>query len=348
MTGSPVDGTANGTMESEGTAVRDEKILLRVVLLVIFALVADLWARRHLGFGLENPVRLLGIAGTLTAVSGVVDWVVDTKEKQAWLASFRTWVRNTVLSTPFLAALYVIGLPLALIYSAVIVLPPNSGGRVTVSVTDIDGDESEAEEIALARADGPVRLLRQANPFGRDLRLSVSGYTTRVFTLYPLIGLTVDPDRDLQRLPSLLFRPSVNSLADLKDGGTFRLYLVRTNSEGNGSCDKIAEAKGAVPVHAFLTGTERSLPSADPVIWRLELQSRGIEGQTLAEAILAWSSPVAVTSTPAPRPGDRLYAEIRTRADKVSASVTVNVGQASFQDFLVEGVAANAPECGDA
>jgi hypothetical protein len=101
-----------------------------------------------------------------------------------------------------------------------------------------------------------------------------------------------------------------------------------------------------VPAHAYLTGTERPVPG-DPVIWRLELQSKGIEGQTLAEAVLAWSSPLAVTSDPAPRPGDRLYAEILTRADKVSASIVINVGRASFQGFLIEGKAADASECGD-
>ncbi len=322
----------------------DEKILWRVALLAVFAVVADLWLRRHVGFGLENPIRLLGYAGSLTLFSGVLDWAIDKKQKEAYFKPLRLWIRRTILATPTLAALYVVGPIFSLMYSSVIVLAPGNGSAVVVSVSGVDAEEPEAKK-RLAKGVKSVRLLRPANPFGRDLRLSVSGYVSRIITVYPLTGVTIDPSRDLQRLPSLLFRPAYNAFPSLKAGGKIEVHVVGTDADGGATCRMIAEAIGGDPVRAFSVGPSRPTPARSEAIWTLELQSSSFDAQQQAEARLAWIRPTRIATKVLPKPGDRLYVVIKTKVNKPKASIVINVGQQVFQDHLVAGKAADPPKC---
>ena len=147
-----------------------------------------------------------GLTGGPTVFFMVLDRVLSGEEKGGLKGVLEKWVhgalRRSLLATPAIVLLYLGGGVLAATYSSVTVIPPREGKGLTVEVAAIGAAKAEARG-EISTGEPPARLRLFTNPFGRDLRLSVRGFVAQTITLYPLTGLTVDPDRDLRPLPTL-------------------------------------------------------------------------------------------------------------------------------------------------
>lgn len=318
--------------------MREDEIWLRVVLLAIWAAGVNLWLQRHLGIGLGNPLGLLGITGGASIGSMILDRVLEAEEKKG-LQNFldkniRRILRRYFLATPILVVLYLSGFVLAATYSSLQVVTPKEAKKLTITVSAI-GAENPLWSHTESTSGKPIRKLLVTNPFGRDLRLAVHGFVTRTITLYPLIGYMVDPETDLETLPTLLFRPSFDALTSLGDGGAIKVFKVTDNE-----CEALANMK--IVKHALMLGTHRMIPSSYRTIWNLELQAKGIDGALLAKTMLAWTQPERIENERSPlEPGDRVYVVVCTKADKRKAAALITVSKDPFQDVYVhedEGV----------
>ena len=70
--------------------------------------------------------------------------------------------------------------------------------------------EAQSNEIGhVAGAGKPLTEVVFINPFGGQLLLEVEGYLPKLTRVAPFLGATVVVERDLQALPTLLFRPTV-------------------------------------------------------------------------------------------------------------------------------------------
>ncbi|MGD9535650.1 MAG: hypothetical protein AB7P52_03470 [Alphaproteobacteria bacterium] len=314
-------------------------IWLRVVLLAVLAVGANLWLERHIGHGIENPVGLLGLAGSMTVLSAVLDWSLKDAEKEEVRAFTRGKVREIVrrvLSTPVLVLLFFLGGILAATYSSVTILPARGAASGKVTVTPIDEPDA-AESKAVGSA--PTRIFMETNPLGRDLRLAVDGYIPKRVTLFPLVGLSIDVDNDLEPLPTLLFRPTVDAIVSLKSGGRFVIF--RTDDD---ACERLgASSAGDHSARAFVVGSKRAIPSNLAALWNLELVGGGHDAGTTAEMLRAWLKPEAVEVNAMLEPGDRVYAVVLTRAGKPKVDAALTVGREPFQDIAMTSAGADLP-----
>lgn len=320
-------------------------IWLRVVLLAVLAVGTNLWLERHLGRGIENPLGLLGLAGSVTVLSAVLDWSLKDYEKEEVRAFTRGKIRELiryVLSTPVLVLLCLAGGILAATYSSVTILPAKGAGSGKVSVTPLD-DPAAARTKPLGAGDAPTRIFMQTNPLGRDLRLAVDGYIPRRVTLFPLVGLAIDVDADLEPVPTLLFRPTVDAIVSLKSGGRFVIF----GFEGD-ACERVGESSAENrSARAFVAGSARAIPPSLAALWNLELVGGGHDAGTTAEMLHAWIQPEVIETGTMLEPGDRVYAAVLTRAGKPKAEASVTIGREPFQDVaMVPADAGLPPGCG--
>ena len=88
-------------------------IWLRVVLLAVLAVGTNLWLERHLGHGIENPLGLLGLAGSMTVLSAVLDWSLKDYEKEEvpYELSFPDTEENRMRILRFLLADHLADMP---------------------------------------------------------------------------------------------------------------------------------------------------------------------------------------------------------------------------------------------
>src|SRR3954452_2491681 len=73
-----------------------QQILPRLALLLVVLVAADLWCIRHLGMGLSSPGGLSAIVVAFTAVAGLLDHLVEKKEKEQWAAGVRSYLRQAL------------------------------------------------------------------------------------------------------------------------------------------------------------------------------------------------------------------------------------------------------------
>lgn len=315
--------------------MKSRDIWPRAVLLAVWGAAADLWLSRHLGFGLSNPVQLLGLTSALTVGSFVLDWFVQKDEKEKVQQRWSTRLRDSLgqpWTTYLLVLLYLGGATLAATCSSFIVIGASKGA----AIVDLDGNS--IGEIK-AGAASPSRLLIATNPFGRDLRIAVPGFVVKTVTLYPLFGQTIDPDHDLQPLPTLVFRPTTEALDSLGVGGTFSVFKI----DGE-ACKMIGRSGSTASRRGFLVGKQQSMPPGNLALWSLELGAAGLKDKDLADALLAWSQPEVVTTTEPIEPGARIYAVVTTaQAGKRKAEALATVGREALQDIRMHAEAATPP-----
>jgi hypothetical protein len=316
-------------------------IWLRVVLLAVLAVGTNLWLERHLGQGIENPLGLLGLAGSMTVLSAVLDWSLKDFEKEEVRAFTRGKIRELiryVVSTPVLVLLCLAAGILAATYSSVSILPAKGAGSGKVSVTPLD-DPAAVRTKTFGGNNEPTRIFMQTNPLGRDVRLAVDGYIPKRVTLFPLVGLAVDIDNDLEPLPTLLFRPTVDAIVSLKSGGRFVIFGI----EGD-ACARLGESAAENrSARAFVAGSVRAIPPSLAALWNLELVGGGHDAGTTAEMLHAWIQPEAIEASAMLEPGDRVYAAVLARAGKPKAAANVTVGREPFQDVAMAPADAGLP-----
>ena len=321
----------------------DRSIALRAILVALLLAAINLWSIRHLGYGFEDPVSLLGLTGGVAAGSFVLDFLVDDGERKALTTPVRDWLqgflRRYVLATPTLVILYTVAIIGACTYSSTTLIPPSQGNPVTVTISPLDSDQAEAE-INLEPKGEAARQLLVSNPFGRQYKLSASGYLDETIVLFPLVGLTIDIDKDLDPLPTILLRPPLDAVFSLEGGGTAKVYL-----KSNTGCQLIAKTDPKALKGAFMLGAQRAVPANLPVLWELELRARALEDQNLAKVMHAWRQSVPIKTTADLPSGSQLYVEIRSSVDKLKAIADVVVGDEPFQDVPMSDAPSDAAAC---
>jgi hypothetical protein len=263
------------------------EIWWRALLLALWAAASCLWLERHFGIGVSDPLALVGLTGLPTLVFLVLDRVLGSEEIEGLKSSLDKWtrglLRQTLLSTPVLVLLYLSGAMFAATYTSITVVPPREAKSLGVRAVPIGA--GGAPVVAEVQAGGaPARLRLPASPFGRDVTLSITGYVPKTMTLYPLTGSTVDPEADLQPMPTVLFRPSIDSLASLAEGGAVNVY--RMTSAG---CQLLGSIKGREAGFAVLVGPDRPIPAGSSVLWQLELEASAVDKTILASALRDWA-----------------------------------------------------------
>lgn len=302
----------------------------------------NLWFIRHLGHGFEDPVSLLGLTSAVAVVSFVIDFLVDEGERKKLTTPLRDglqhFLRHYLLATPTLGILYAIAIVGACTYSSVTLIPPE-GGAVKAQVSALDSGRTVVET-TLKPDIGADRHLLISNPFGSAYRLSVSGYRDETIVLFPLIGLTIDIGKDLDALPTIFLRPSLEAILSLEGGGTASIYL-----KAGSLCELIAKSDPSKVKGAFTLGTQRAIPANLPVFWELELRGRGVQDPNLSRTMGAWQQAVPISASKALPSGSELYVEIRSAVDKLKATADIVVGDEPFQDVPMKDASGQATMC---
>lgn len=324
--------------------MKDRDIWFRVLLLALWAGAANLWCYRHLGFGFDDPVAMLGITAGPTAFFMALDRILgseDAKGFKRWLDErVRGFLRAWVLTTPVLVLLYFFGLVAGATISSVTIVPPRQGADLAVEIAPIGSDDVETSG-RVSAGGTPLHLWLATNPFGRDLRLTVKTFVPQTITLFPLTGMTVDPEADLQKLPTLLFRPSIDALAALAGGGSIRAFRI-----SDGGCTLLTSSTEPGPAGALMLGPERPFPSGTQAMWHLELRAQDLSDADIANALLKWNRPATVTSDEPLEPGDLVYVTVVTRAGKRKTEALATVGREAFQDIRIDKPAGPQAACG--
>lgn len=323
--------------------MNSREIWWRVLLLSLWAGAANLWLQRHLGIGISDPFALLGITGGSTAFFLVLDYFLGSEEVKGIKGVVDKWsrdlLRRSLLSTPVLVLLYLSALILGSTYTSITVIPPREPKPLSVKAMPIDSGAQPV--VGQVQAGGePARLLLATSPFGRNVTLSISGYVSKNMTVYPLTGSTVDPEADLQPVPTVLFRPSIDSLASLADGGAINVYILT-----GAGCKLLGSISEQESGFAVMLGPPRPIPSGSPTLWQLDLEAAALDKPVLAATIRNWRSPLTVEGSPWPEPGDQVYVTVLSRAAKRKAEALVTVGRDVFQDVLVESEPAAQARC---
>ena len=318
----------------------------RVLIIVSLVVIFNLWLVRHTGFGLVDPRFIGGVGGVLFFAFGLCKSVISTADEERWKIIVRRAV-TAILDFRLLAGLYVVAVFAMLTISSVtIISDPGEQGRKAV-LQPVDTTQNAIELDLDSQA---TRRWVWVSPFGRIYGVMVDGYLPNSIEVYPLLGATVHPQRDLQRSPTILIRPSIKALQSLKqcetgEGqpeasvrrcGWFRLCEV----DQSGDCMEIARIAGHSS--AFLIGWPQAMPQGIMQDWRLELTISGVSKAPEIEAatIKAWKEPKLLSPDALPKVGSQLRAEVYTksREKEIVADKTFTVTNTPFIDILMETI----------
>jgi hypothetical protein len=301
----------------------------RLLFVATVAALGELWIRRHVGWGWDTPWIASAVL-FLTAVDAIVGKVVSKEVKESFDGSVRQRIGRAL--TGRVAMLACIGVILAaLVLSSVTIIP----GTETVG----DGEHVvKAKLVSLAGEEQPVmgdksvarfRWLN-TSPFGRPYRLSVEGYLDEPVVVYPLLGVTITPERDLKRSPSVLFRPPRAAVQSLASDGTFSVRLEKPA----GPAEALVSAQHGQE-GSFLVGRPQAISAALLAAWRLELGADNVVEPTLDQMLRKWSQFRLIQPERPLAPGMRLVAEVRSRRTDivdVVARAEVVLGTDAFYD----------------
>jgi hypothetical protein len=306
----------------------------RIVALIGLVVAGQLWVAHHLGVGLDTPWITLVVA-TVSSALPAGSWLLDSRDKKKTTGSIRKRLRDRI-TWPLVASLYGMALLVAALFSSVTVLPPPaataSGSRLHVELRTADRKRLGTDDLGTAVVRFPVAT----TPFGRPVHLQVDGYLEQPVFVYPLLGVTVTPERDLRRSPTVLFRPPPIALMALESGGSF--VVVAKQPAG----DQTIVSGQHQYRGSFLIGRATTIPVANYQMWALELEGASFGRPVIARTVTEWSRPKQIKPTAELAPGMRLVAEVRTRDDNILvASADVTLGSESLIDvgmLKAEGV----------
>jgi len=296
----------------------------RALLLAAAVVASNAWLIRHLGWGLENPFGI----GSLAAGVGLVSLLAENLLREGERKAFHMSLSQIPLSIVFLfLGAFVI---LALVRSSIIVISDSHGNELPWEGVHVDrGDSGQAiAPLGRKEKDEPMRFFLPTSPFGRLYRVKVPGYIEQVVDVYPFLGRTVVPERDLRVSPAVLFRPPTVALQELqpKSGGQFQVRLLE------GSSFRIL--KVACRRSSYLVGSEREIPAAWMAIWDLELKGSQVSDSAgdASSSKLAWFRHTVLEPGRDLAPGDVLEARVVSSGRGIVASVRTKLGNEPLRD----------------
>lgn len=327
-------------MNSPAPGRTTEHVFLRALLLLLWIALVNLWLKRHVGFGWDDP----GTISIIVAAAGTVLYLLEKagrKEPEAWWANLFSW-----LDLPLLLLLYVtVAIPMAL-FSSVTVLSEPPGSALAASLTDA-GQAGQPRK--LDNLSDPNKAIQftwvSTSPLGRSYRLSVAGYLPETVQVFPLWGLTLSPRRDLRPSLSVLFRPGADGLRTLADGGCFVAWR-----ELGDQHTKIASGKPDRKA-SLLVGNEQAISSTLFENWRMELAAQQLTSDAIDSRILIWKKPYQLSSAIPLEPQMTLVGEVQTREGATMMRAKVRLGEDKLTDVPMETVndmpahASSEPAC---
>jgi hypothetical protein len=333
-------------MNGPAPARANDHVFLRALLLLLWIALVNLWLKRHVGFGWDDP----GAISIIVAAAGTVLYVLEKagrKEPEAWWANLFSW-----LDLPLLLLLFVaVAIPMSL-FSSVSVLNDPLGSALSASLAHADQQVGQPKK--LDNLSDPSKGVQftwvSTSPLGRPYRLSVAGYLPQTVQVFPLWGLTVSPRRDLRPSLSGLFRPGADGLRTLADGGCF----IAWREQGK---QRIKIASGKPDRKAsLLVGNEQPISPALFENWRMELAAQQLTSDAIDARILIWKLPYQLSSAIPLEPQTTLVAEVQTREGAPMMRARVTLGEDRLTDVPMEAVTDDAapphpspePGCGAA
>jgi hypothetical protein len=227
---------------------------------------------------------------------------------------------------------------MAITHSSVLIIPEQAGQELQYSIVPIEGQASAA--VGEQRTDESVyRIGVWTGPFGRTYQLTVNGYVPITIDVFPLFGKIVRVGQDMDKSPTLLLRPWIGALRSLRNNGTFKLWRILLKGERQ----LIADARGHDG--SFLVGWEQVVSRNYISDWRSELiaTSGSREPEVLERTILSWRNlkhivPMSQNQKIYFKPGEKLEAEVYSRADVLVAKVSITVSNQTLQDVVIEDI----------
>lgn len=301
----PAGGPAPAPSAAPPAAPRDPPApaggLAAALALLGLIAIADLWSEYHLGFGLRNPAALGGILAAFGAAAGVVR---KLRAQALDAAAERATAAAGIVLRP--AVLVGLGAALALVMATV------------SSVTVVGGGVAKSDSFVIAPLDDPsaashgrvepgaalARMPIVVSPFGRAVRVEAPGYVPAVFTVRPLVGLTVRLGEELRWSPSVLLRLGAAATGALGDGAELRVWR-----DAGGPWKRLA-TDSAHAGSAFLLGRARPISAEAVADWERELKAAHAPDASIAELVRSWKTPRALRLDGSLAPGDHLLAEV--------------------------------------
>jgi hypothetical protein len=326
--------STEGASESPAPATRT--FPLRTLAFIIWLVILDLWLEHTWGVGVKNPGWLASLAGSLTAILGLLEKHVDEQELK--------FVKIPLPRPSFflLAIGYLVLAILIFTYAAVVIVGDASQESLTVTLSNpwtgekqsCQGDErTEQDNQRKCRTGGlslsPLRFVVHTSPFGRVYRLKVDGYLARYVEVYPFAGVEINPQRDLSISPSILLRPPVNALRELADGGLLVVRYLAPTGEQMIACDDSGNSS------AFLLGREQPIPDLLLASWKLETQAEKLSPSAEAEALLKWRRAKVLTPKVELAPEMKIQAQVVTRGRAVISQVVLALGDEKLTDVAM-------------
>ncbi|HXK10538.1 MAG TPA: hypothetical protein VMT70_12890 [Vicinamibacteria bacterium] len=284
--------------------------LARVAAFVVLVVTAELWAVRHLGYGLTSPGRVGQWAAVASAAVAVLGRVFGESRFEPLFAKLRS-AADLLMAVPVLVVGGAVLAYLAATRSSVIVLTAERGPIEMQLEALHPGYASSPPE----REPGFTRFFVSVNPLGTPFRLRVRGFVPASFEVSPLVGRTVRLE-DLRPSPSVLVRPSLLAVRELEQG---RIVVRRDGERG----PLIASSDG--PTSA-LVGPRRPLPADMLEEWKLELESQEVVGAPAAAAFLAWKRARWVDPAVDLETGMTLFARAETAGGTPLAEGRITLG----------------------
>jgi len=324
---------------AKDTEKQDAGESARILLFLVILATASLWLQHHLGFELKK-LGMVALVGAIWGSMGkLADWFGVKSTAGAFFDSFvRAPLRGLLRRVAKPGALRVAGGALAVLMallSSVTVRSelPDERGAVSIAPVDAAG----AVRVDSLGPGGTVRFLPViTSPFGREFRIDAEGYLPVSIPVYPLISRRVVLGRDLAAVPSVLFRPFVEGMVGMLDGGRFQVMRLRGTSS-----EVVATDSGHAT--SFLLGRPGTVTEAMRGLWGLELDAAQIGLEPKADFLMRWRRPHQVATASKLAPNDRLVAEIVVRC-RVKARAEVILSGGPLIDVLMLDVITDAGE----
>lgn len=299
----------------------------QIIWFLVLVLIVDLWLNRHVGIGFLNPGAFAGIVALMTGGVSFLAKILPKNQRDTAERTLKRWGAG-LLTIRVLTLLSLIVIGVSLVYSSVMVIIPDSvesTQRITV------GQVGRAARTREGRAGDILRFGVLTTPFGSPCRVEAEGYVASTFQVFPLIGLTIQPQRNLMRSPSVLLRPNLDVLPVLEDGGRIEIFLVSGHTD-----ERLIASYDKGHRGSFLIGHDQPVSSDLMHWWELELIGMGLPEDVRARTLVEWSHVKFLDSAGELAPGMNLRAKVFSRANKTVAETTIRLDERPLIDVVIK------------
>lgn len=277
----------------------------RVVALTVVVVVFGVWAWYTLGWPLSVPAVLLGVAAALTAANRIIDTLFGKQVLEAAREQMRARLGRALSWRIVAVAAGVVVVTGAMVSSVEVRPAPDDIGEVRLipSLTRAPRELTSTQRFPVITP-----------PWGRAFAVDADGYVRGTVRAYPILVRRVDLARDVQRMPSVLFRPGADGISLLGGGAILNVWAV----DDDGSRELIA-TDSSRSRSSYVLGLRR--PIADTAVerWRREFGS-GPPPEAVDAIIALWRQPKQLRALHAVEPDGRLVAEIVSNGIVVSSA----------------------------